>query len=246
MRHVIYITILFILLISGCEKNPVPLVDYSSIKLDTFIVNNFTRDAKLLYYNEIYNNPDHFNRNNPILDTSEITKILKIIQTVYNSNSSERNAVFNEYKIHARYCYSFSSIGLKVQPNLPEIINMVNRIHPTGNQALDNILSSYGLDSVKTASGYPTFPWLTIFTKKELNMIPAMDRFNSNSSIILAEIDSECAGDGNTITLTRTANSAIIIFSIGSGDCPAGCIYHKYWEFKLINGEPISVKTYEH
>jgi hypothetical protein len=49
---------------------------------------------------------------------------------------------------------------------------MVNRIHPTGNQALDDILSTYGFDSVKTAYSYPNFPWLTIFTKKELTMIP--------------------------------------------------------------------------
>jgi len=248
MRYVIYIIILFILLISGCEKNPLPLVDFNSIKLDTFIVNNYTRDAKLLYYNEINSNPNHLNRNNPILDTSEITKILKIIQTVYSSNSPERNAVFNIYKIHARYCFSFNSIVLKVHPDLPEIINMVNRIHPTGNQALDDILSIYGFDSVKTAYSYPNYPFLRIFTKKELNMISAMDRFNANSSIIRAEVDSRCSGDGNTITLERRAHFAKIVFSIVSGDCPEGCIYHKYWEFILIDGKPIfvSVKRYEH
>ena len=221
-------------------------MDSRSIILDTFIVNNYAKDAKLLYYNELYNNSTHFNRNNPILDTAEITKILKIIQAVYNSNLPEKNVVFNEYKIHARYCYSFNSIGLKVHTNLPEIQNMVNRIHPTGNKSLDDLLTTYGLDSVKTAYSYPNFPWLTIFTKKELNMIPVVDKFNANSSIILAEMDAGCIGDGNTISLTRTENSAIIVFTIGSGDCPAGCIYHKYWEFSVIDGEPIFVKIYEH
>jgi hypothetical protein len=244
LKTIFILAFLLLFSISGCEKNKEPFVDYSTIRLDPFIVNNYTKDAKLLYFNEVYKNPNHFNRENPVLDTSEIAKILKIIQEVYNSNLPEKDIVFNEYKIHARYCYSFNSISLKVKPSLPEIQNMVNRIHPTGNQALDDLLNTFGFDSVKTAYSYPSFPWLTIFTKSELNMIPVVDSFNANSSIILAEMGGGCIGDGNTIFLTRNEHSARIIFTIGTGDCPSGCTYHKYWEFSVIDGESIAVKIY--
>jgi hypothetical protein len=243
MRYVTSMTILFILLLSGCKKSTAPLFDYNSIKLDTFIVNNYSRDAKILYYNEIYNNPEHINRNNPILDTNEIKKILKIIQAVYDLNSKESNTIFKSNKIHTALINSFNTIELKVDPTLPEIKKMINRVRPTGNQDLDNLLNTYSLDSVKTLS-YTTFSWVTLCTKKEFNMIAIMNKFNQNPSIILAEVGS-FGGDGNRITLSRTINSTNIIFSIGTGDCPSGCTYHKYWDFKMIEGEPISVKIYE-
>jgi hypothetical protein len=47
------------------------------------------------------------------------------------------------------------------------------------------------------------------------------------------------------ITLSRDGDSATITFSIGRGDCPAGCIYHKYWEFRVLNDYAEFVKTFE-
>ena len=75
-------------------------------------------------------------------------------------------------------------------------------------------------------------------------MIPVENEFADVESIVVAEFNKGCIGDGNTITLTRNEDSAIITFSIGSGDCPAGCIYHKYWEFKVSNGVATFVRTY--
>lgn len=132
-----------------------------------------------------------------------------------------------------------------MQTDQPGIINLSNGIFPTGDLDLDTLLNTYHFDSVKTYYSYPNFPWLTIFTKEEYNLIPVENEFEAIESVFIAEFSKVCIGDGNTITLIRNNSSATITFSIGSGDCPAGCIYHKYWEFKVMNGKATFIQTYE-
>ena len=98
-----HIGLLFIIIISlsSCEKEPNTVLSHDQIKLnavkvDPFIVTNYYKDAKLLYVKEIFQDSSHFNRNNTVLDTLEITKVLKIIQTVYDLNSQESNIIFND------------------------------------------------------------------------------------------------------------------------------------------------------
>ncbi len=251
MKFYTWLFLTTLICVSACEEDQLPNLDHDSInldsvRLDTFIINNYYYDAKLLYSAEIYQDSTHFNRNNPIIDTSEITKILKIIQTVYNLNSPESETVFNTYKIHARLCTSFNSIYLKVQTNLPEIMNLSKGIIPTGNQQLDRLLDTYKFDSVRTFHSYPNFPWLTIFSKGEYNLLPIVSKFNKVPSIILTDWENgPCIGDGNTFSLTRFKDFAQIIFSIGDGDCPAGCIYHKYWEFQVKDNKAIFIRIFE-
>lgn len=243
MKQIIFLTVL-ILVTTSCEKYD-DFIDYDKIELKQFIIDNYYNDAKQLYFNEIIHDSSHINYNNPILDINEIDNILKIIQAVYDSNSPERFAIFDIHQIHGYYCYSFNSINLKVQIDQPEIENLSNGIFPTGETELDNILSTYGFDSVRTSYSYPDFPWLTVYTKKEHNMIPLEIEFGALDNILIAEFNKGCVGDGSSISLLRDNSSATIIFSVGSGDCPSGCINHKYWEFKVTNGFAYFVRTYE-
>lgn len=240
MNRIIYFLIILTL---SCEIGDEP-IEYNEIELKPFIINNYTDDAKQLYMHEIFNNVNHSNYDNPELDNNEVDKILKIIQLVYDSNSVARDSVFDIHKIHARYCYSFNSIMLKVNAELPEIKKLSNNIFPTGNADLDKILSKYKIDSVKTAYSYPKFNWLTVYTKNEYNVMPIANELDNLSSILIADFNKGCVGGGNTINLHRNDSMATITFSIGWGDCPAGCIYHKYWEFKVTNKRAEFIRSY--
>ncbi len=239
----IFLLIIIALFLIRCEKKD-GTNDNNELKLDSYIIENYSEDAKQLYFHEIFQDSTHANYNNPVLDDHEIKEILEIIQAVYDSDSPERDTVFEIYQIHGYYCYSFSSISLKVDTGKAEIKNLVNNIIPTGETALDNLLNSYNFDSVKTSYSYPRFPWLSIYTGDEYNMIPIAKEFSEIESVQTADFNKGCIGDGNTIELTRNDDSATIIFSIGSGDCPAGCIYHRYWEFKVTGEEAEFIKTY--
>ncbi|TYA71506.1 hypothetical protein [Seonamhaeicola marinus] len=241
MKKILLITALSVLFLN-CEEDK--MNENDNQKLDSFIIENYFFDAKQLYFHEIFQDSNHPNYQNEILDQNEIDKILKIIQAVYYSDSPERDTVFDIHKIHGYYCYSFSSISLKVDTEAPEIKNLVNKVIPTGETKLDDLLNLYDFDSIRTSYSYPKFPWLTIYTDKEFNMIPLEEEFKKVTSIEYAEFNKGCIGDGNTIELTRNDNSATITFSIGKGDCPAGCIYRKHWEFEVSNGSAKFIKTY--
>ncbi len=232
--------------ITFCEKEN-PGLDKKGLNttdLDTFIINNYKQDATFLYFYEIISDSSHINFYNPNLDTLEINKILKIIHAVYDLHSPESNTVFKHPGIHGRYCYSFSSIDLKVKTGLPEIQNLANGVIPTGNTNLDNILIKYQFDSVETSHNYPGYLRLTIYTDNKYNLIPIEKEFGNLPQVILAEFNKACIGDGANIELSRDNGSAIITFSTGSGDCQAGCIYHKYWEFKVVNDKAEFIRTY--
>ncbi len=246
MKSTIFIlTLASAILITSCRKDNPSSIGYDKIELTQFIIDNYQSDAKQLFFDEILHNSDHFNYNNPVLDETEVNKILKIIQAVYSSESPERDTVFDVYMIHGYYCYSFNSIGLEVNTELPEIENLSNGIIPTGNTALDDLLSYYQFDSVNTSTYYPDFSWLTIYTANEYNLIPIEKKFKALPAILDSYFNKACIGDGNTITLTRTEGSATITFSIGLGDCPSGCIFHRYWEFRVMEGKAVFTRSYE-
>lgn len=242
MKNYIYL-IIFAFCLCACEKED-QFVGYEEIKIEPYILENYYSDAKQLYYNEVFNDPNHPHYDEITLDTAEITKVLKIIQAVYNLSSPERDTIFSVHQIHGYYCYSFNSLILNVDTSLQEIKNLANMIMPTGESELDNLLNTYHFDSVRTAYSYPNFPWLTIYTEDEYNILPIESEFNNLRSVLMTDFSKGCVGDGNTITLSRNDQSATITFSIGKGDCPAGCTYHKYWEFEVINGKANFIRTY--
>ncbi|GAB6123495.1 hypothetical protein [Dysgonomonas termitidis] len=240
MKNIAFFFTSLILFIS-CDDNSIPPV---SVKLEPFIIENYSADARQLYFNEVFKNPNNPDHNNPELNVDEERKVLEIIQAVYNLQSLERDTVFNIYKIHGYYCYNFNSIYLKVNTALPAIRKLAEGIIPTGDAELDKVLTKYKPESVKPFYGYPEFPWLTITTKKEYNMIPVEAEFRRLKSVLTAEFNNGCVGGGNTIDLERKGNTATIIFSIGEGDCPAGCIYHRYWKFEVTNGMARFMNSY--
>jgi hypothetical protein len=200
-------TIIFALalatIFTSCENDS---TSQNEIALSDFILENYYEDAKQLYYNEIWTDSSHIRFNNPELDTTEIREVLKIIQAVYNLNSAERDTVFDVYKIHGYYCYSFNSIYLQVNTELPAVQNLANGVIPTGDKEFDNLLSAYALDSVELFYGYSQLNWLVVFTKKEFNLIPVVKQFEMLDAVLFAEFSSGCIGSGNTIFLKRNGN----------------------------------------
>lgn len=76
-------------------------------------------------------------------------------------------------------------------------------------------------------------------------MIPIEKAIGGVPSIIFADSDKYCTGDGNYIGLERNGDVATITFSIGRGDCPAGCTYRKFWEFKVLGDKAYFIKSFE-
>ena len=247
MKRIFLLPLILIFLFSCDKYEPDPIAESPNFLLDTFIVNNYKYDAIQLYLEDVSSDTTNPQYNNPELDSTKIDEILKIIQAVYNVNSIVRDTIFNIYQIHKTFCYSYNHISLKVDTNSPEISNMVNGIIPTGDVDLDYLLTTFRFDSIRTFYGYPDFPWLTLFSKGEYNMIPVGSMFNQIPSIIIADVAEGCfpGAEGVTnISYTKYSNYSTIIFSQGFGDCPAGCFYHERWEFEVSNNKAEFIRKF--
>ena len=130
---------------------------------------------------------------------------------------------------------------LKVAPEFPEIVNLSNGIIPTGDTDLDNILTTYHFDSVRSYNSLT----LEIWSHVEYNLIPIEKELRELPQIVKAETNQECWGRINEIRLTRNNDYATITFSQGFGDCPAGCFFHRHWEFRVTHGVAEFVRTFK-
>ena len=244
MRRILSLTVLAIVLGISCNQGD-DVINEPEEELEPNTIESYLWDANQLYFEEIIQDSNHVNFNEPILDANEVDKIYKIIQAVYFSESPQRDTVFEVHRIHKRFCYGLSNLRLRVDTESAEIQNLSQNIIPTGESALDNLLTTYGFDTVRTSNSYPGFPWLSLGTDNALNMIPLVQAFNELEPINFVEFEKECGSwDPWSITLDRDDNLATITFGIGWGDCPSGCMQRKYWEFEVANEVARFIRTY--
>lgn len=244
MKKLFSLTVFAFILILSCNNTDDGVPEEEN-ELEPNTIESYFWDANQLYFEEIIQNNLHSNYNEPILDADEVDKIYRIIQAVYDSDSPQRDTIFDVYRIHKVHCYGLNNIRLRVDTEQGEIQNLAQNVIPTGESTLDNLLTTYGFNTVSTSNSYPQFPWLTVRTDEILNMIPLQKAFDDIESITFAEYEKGCGSwDPLDITLSRDDNSATITFSLGWGDCPSGCMQRKYWEFEVTNGTATFIRTY--
>lgn len=234
----IHIKIFFaavLLIFFSCDDEEIIKDDIDTCKENTFSQLSYQQDAKELYYNEIIRNQDHINRLDKYLDTNEVNKLLDIIETVYCLKTEHTDSIFDLYKIHTRYCNSFERISISVDTSSKTINNLINGIRPTGDSTFDEVLTEFMLDSVETSISYPSSNWVSLITNTEYNLIPAKEKLKELNYISISDSEGVCIGDGDNIQIKRYNDLDKIVFSIGYGDCPSGCINHKSWEYHIVN-----------
>lgn len=95
---------------SACSEKEIIRIEFTvvengAVRSDSFVADEYYEDAKQIYFREVINDKSHPNYDDPILDITKINEILDKIQAVYNSNSPERDTVFDVYEIHTQYCF---------------------------------------------------------------------------------------------------------------------------------------------
>lgn len=240
MMKKLFLILLVVGMLQSCTKSTSPDKEISE-----FVKTNYSHDAEQLYLHDINTNTNQPNAETIDIDEDEINRILGLIDCVYKLEGEERDSVFDVHDIHTYYCYSTNTILLKVNTDDDAIKKLVNKEFATGDSQLDAMLTKYSIDSVELAYSYPSFPWLSVTsTNGRFNLRPTVEEFNSLENVIISEYNKLCAGDGNNITWMKDGNADILTFSIGWGDCPSGCINHRYWEFKIEDQKAEFVKAY--
>lgn len=244
MRFLTFLAILGTFLLGSCEKEQsklprtIPEGCYHSNEAEQF----YAEDAARLLLREIIkegsNHPDYSEAR---LNSLEMGRVLSAFQAVINLRHPARDTVLTLFKIHTFPWESLNNIFIMVDPQAPAIKSLLAGV-PTGNAVLDSVVNNFGFTKVDTLRSNAAY--MTLETSQHLNLFPLINVLESLPFIYSASMNSGCC-DGNNIELHRKANTLELNFSIGFGDCPAGCISRRHWVFEVdTNCVASFVKSY--
>lgn len=100
----------------------------------------------------------------------------------------------------------------------------------TGEAAIDALVEAYDLQVEYRAwsSGHTAI----LTAPRPLNTIALGARFAAHPGVRLAEPDGGFGGVAD-IAIDVERGAWLLDYSLGSGDCPAGCIHRTYWTFRV-------------
>jgi hypothetical protein len=102
----------------------------------------------------------------------------------------------------------------------------------TGNPAIDGLMNRWDLH-LKNYYAWSFGHAVVLEAPYELNMHALAKKFGAVEGVRYAEPNS-WGGDGNNIRAEWTSPLALrLTYSLGYGDCPAGCINRRFWEFEV-------------
>ena len=120
--------------------------------------------------------------------------------------------------------------------SVPDAWTSGNRL--TGNAEIDTLMERYALTVVRTYDrGGERMALLG--TKRPLNVRPLADPFTRVPGVRNAEPNSY-GGDGGNIVATPKSGGWLLDYSVGYGDCLAGCISRRFWTFFVDRAGTVS------
>jgi hypothetical protein len=238
----ILISILGIVFFISCNSND-DLTEYQN-ELNSFIYENYWEDAKQIYQNEVANNTNHFNYDLEYLDSLEIVKISKNIQSVYELTIPEQDSIFNQYQIHANIGYIFTELTLKVEDNQSVgSSETMNLILPSSNE--NELFDFYNNNQFVFTQSVPIATnWVDVKFNDNKNLTFLKNNLLDISFITNVEIGPFLGGVESKMKFERFENYNITTFRMGWGDCWAGCIIKRYWKFKTTEDSAEFIESY--
>ena len=168
-------------------------------------------------------------------DSTRRTQYLSALFAVHElENSPERDTVIDQLMVQPFPLVSTKKIILFADPSLPWMVNL-RAGNPSGNSALDSMLTRYGVDITR----YNDFlildsHRLELTSTRHLNTPALAEAFK----IAVPEhnfVEPESTfGDGNNIEIIPLLPEGWRVrYSVGSGDCPSGCIFRRNYDFDV-------------
>lgn len=184
----------------------------------------------------------------PELPAEIVAGFYNALLHVYNERHQARDSVADMFRIHAFPSHSthelLVEVDLRAEWTAPWLVG-----EPlTGLAEIDELMTTYGLTITKVFSPAPIHTYVVLYSERPLDMPALGVRFRSIVGIEAADANA-FAGGGNDIEATIEPGLLRLAYSIGFGDCAAGCIGRHYWFFEITedgsaryrgtNGDPI-------
>lgn len=198
------------------------------------IQNDYLDDAKILALREIYSDSTSSNADSVEIPSSLTDKYLGALSVIYSLDNQVIDSIFNIYEIHSFPNVPYMEIAMIGDTNYTWIKNYMIDSVISGNPHFDSIVTKYDF-KLQSYINLSLGLSMRITTPRYLNLEPIVDSLNAIEGLVLVDAIESLAGDGNNIEFSTDNDTLFIDFSIGWGDCPAGCINRQYWHFSVFD-----------
>lgn len=172
-----------------------------------------------------------------LIGMDEANKVWKAMIAVYNAVSlPARDSVIRQFEIHTSPSPSLTSFSIIADSTLPWMQQLGMGNIPTGTPEVDSLLIPYGLkvNSYFRRFGSEINHWVYFKTDSFYNTRALAKAFEKIQGVSHSEPEF-AIGDGNYMIDSIYNDHVELIYSLGWGDCPAGCIHRRFWKFNVYN-----------
>lgn len=152
-----------------------------------------------------------------------------LIQVYLAKDLPERDTVINTYNIYTFRSYSTREVIVEIDPTKAWTQAWQRGERMTGNAEIDALIEGYNLELENYLSGLKI---AVLQADRPLNT-PALARVLSRIEGIETAAASSLGGDGSDIYAERKDGYWQLDYSVGKGDCPAGCTQRTAWRFHV-------------
>jgi len=191
----------------------------------------YQHDASQLAIRSMLNNPDLVNEVK--IPDQLFQNYLDALLAVFNVEEiPERDIVIECLNVHTFPIPNPTTIDLGADTSFQWVQTLASAGLPSGNEEIDELFSSYNL-YVNSANQIGANLWFSISSYQYLNTTALASLFAEISGVNWAE-PSGIFGGGADITSAQGDPYVDLTYSYGWGDCQAGCIFNRYWRFRVF------------
>jgi len=158
-----------------------------------------------------------------------------LVQVFNADDLSARDSVVDVYHIHTFGQPETRRLLLQAAADQEWVQRLVTGELPTGNARVDRLLEDYGLSlDWKYPLSTSNEMLIVLRSADALNIAALAHLFEGIAGVRYSEPDG-MGGDGNDIRASRN-DPMLLDYSLGYGDCPAGCIGRRFYHFAVHDG----------
>ncbi len=153
--------------------------------------------------------------------------------SVYNASALPwRDTVVDVYQIHTFCSPALHRVTLGLAASEAWAQRLARREIPTGDASVDTLIARYALSVgyVSTLSNGDVL--VTLVSTEPLNTTALSQLFVAIAGVRFAE-PGGTIGDGNNIAGSIEDARVLLDYSVGYGDCPAGCTARRFYHFAV-------------
>ncbi len=231
MKKLLYI-ITALILFSSCEKNTIspdenPLLsERQNCEQSDLVKNIYAADAAKLAVELMKH--DEINISNIQIPVEYYQQAMDALMVVYNAKDIEaRDLVIDTYNIHTLPSPSRFMVSLNTA--YPWTSNWIHGNPKTGNDTVDQLLQN---NNIKVVEYFNFIKTVVLEVQSPINTAALLNTLTSIGGIERVEYE-QTSGDGNDIEVRVFEDYLEMTYSLGYGDCPSGCRFRTYWQFKV-------------